>query len=172
LNRNDKASKVADLKETFKKAQFAVVADYRGLKVTELEKLRKEMRNNNAQVQIAKNTLLRLAVKGTDFENLADHFTGTTAVAFSFDEPVGSAKALSDFAKEFEALSIRGGILDGEIVSPEDIVALAKLPGKDQLRAQLLGVLTAVPTSFVRVLSAVPSSFVYALQAIKDQKEN
>lgn len=154
------------------KAQFAVVADYRGLKVSQLEKLRREMRQNNAQIQIAKNTLLRLAVQGTAFEGLADKFTGTTAVAFSFDEPVGSAKALSEFAKENEALNIRCGVLDGTLVSAEEIAALAKLPGKDQLRAQLLGLLNAVPTSFVRVLNAVPGKFVYALQAIKDQKDN
>ncbi len=172
MKRNEKVSKVSDLNETFKNAQFAVVTDYRGLKVTELEKLRQDLRTNNSQIQIAKNTLLRLAVKDTDFENLTDQFTGTTAVAFSSADPVGSAKALAEFAKEFEALNIRGGILDGELISPEDIIALSKLPGKDQLRAQLLGVLSAVPTGFVRVLSAVPGNFVYALQAIKDQKEN
>ncbi len=172
MNRNEKASKVSELNETFKKAQFAVVADYRGLKVTELEKLRSDLRNIDAEIQVAKNTLLKIAVEGTGFESLSDQFTGTTAVAFSFGDPVGSAKALAEFAEEFEALSIRAGVLDGELVSAEDITALSKLPGKDQLRAQLLAVLNAVPTGFVRVLSAVPSNLVYALQAIQDQKEN
>jgi len=172
LNRDEKAEKVKELNETFASAQFAVVTDYRGLKVTELEKLRRELRNHNANIRVAKNTLLRLAVKGTDYEGLSEELTGTTAIALTYGDPVGSAKVLVDFAKDYQALQIRSGCLDGSILSSDDIVALSKLPGKDQLRAQFLGVLSAVPSGFVRVLNAVPAGFVYALQAIKDQKEN
>jgi len=172
LNRDEKAGKVRELNETFSKAKFAVVADYRGLKVTELEKLRGELRRNNAHIQVAKNTLLKLAVEGTEYEGLSESFTGTTAIAFSYDEPVGPAKVLSDFAKEFEALEIRSAIMDGKALSADDVIALAKLPSKDQLLGQLCGVLVAVPTGFVRALNGVSSNLVYALQAIKEQKEN
>jgi large subunit ribosomal protein L10 len=172
LNRDEKAGKVRALNETFSKAKFAVVTDYRGLKVTELEKLRAELRQKNAFIQIAKNTLLKLAVKGTQYEGLDESFTGTTAIAFSFEEPVGPAKALSDFAKEFEALQIRSAVMDGRILSADDVKALAKLPSKEQLLGQLCGVLVAVPTGFVRALNGVPNNLVYALQAIKEQKEN
>jgi len=172
LNRDEKVGKVQVLNETFTKAKFAVVADYRGLKVTELEKLRGELRQVNANIQVAKNTLLKIAVEGTDYDGLTESFTGTTAVAFSYDEPVGTAKVLADFAKEFEALEIRAAILDGSVLTADDIKALAKLPSKDQLLGQLCGVLVAVPTGFVRVLNAVPSNLVYALQAIKEQKDN
>jgi large subunit ribosomal protein L10 len=172
LNRETKASKVGELNETFSKAKFAVVADYRGLKVTELEKLRAGLREQNAHIQIAKNTLLRLAVKGTDYEGLTDDFNGTTAIAFSFEEPVGPAKALAEFGKEFEALHIRSAGLDGKVLSADDVMALSKLPSKDQLLGQLCGVLAAVPTKLVRTLNAAPSNLVYALQAIKDKKEN
>ena len=172
LNRETKAAKVDELNETFSKAKFAVVADYRGLKVTELEKLRASLREQNAQIQIAKNTLLRLAVKGTEYEGLTDDFTGTTAIAISFEEPVGTAKALAEFGKEFEALQIRSAGLEGKVLSADDVVALSKLPSKDQLLGQLCGVLAAVPTKLVRTLNAAPSNLVYALQAIKDQKEN
>jgi len=172
LNRDEKAGKVQVLNETFNKAKFAVVTDYRGLKVTELEKLRRELRNNDAFIQVAKNTLLKIAVKGTDFEDLSDSFTGTTAIAFSFEEPVGTAKALSDFAKEFDALKIRSAVMDGKVLTVEDVTALAKLPTRDQLLGQLCGVLMAVPTGLVRALNGVPSNLVYALQAIKEQKEN
>jgi len=172
LNRDEKAGKVRELNETFSKAKFAVVADYRGLKVTELEKLRGELRQNNANIQVAKNTLLKLAVEGTEYEGLSESFTGTTAIAFSYDEPVGPAKVLADFAKEFEALEIRTAIMDGKVLSADDVAALAKLPSKDQLLGQLCGVLVAVPTGFVRALNGVSSNLVYALQAIKEQKEN
>ncbi|HEB69234.1 MAG TPA: 50S ribosomal protein L10 [Desulfobulbus sp.] len=172
MNRDEKAGKVRELNETFSKAKFAVVADYRGLKVTELEKLRGELRQNNANIQVAKNTLLKLAVKGTEYEGLSETFTGTTAIAFSYDEPVTPAKILSDFAKEFEALKIRSAIMDGTVLSADDVIALAKLPSKEQLLGQLCGVLVAVPTGFVRALNGVSSNLVYALQAIKEQKEN
>ncbi|MHB8810715.1 MAG: 50S ribosomal protein L10 [Desulfobulbaceae bacterium] len=172
MNRDEKSSKVSELNETFSKAKFAVVADYRGLKVTELEKLRRELKKNDAQFQVAKNTLLRLAVKGTDHEGLSEFFTGTTAVAVSFADPVASAKTLAAFAKEFEALRIRSAALDGKVLSGDDVVALSKLPGKQELRAKLLGTLAAVPTGLVRVLNGVPSKLVYVLQAIKEQKEN
>lgn len=172
MNRDEKAGKVRDLNETFSKAKFAVVADYRGLKVTELEKLRGELRQNSAVIQVAKNTLLKLAVEGTQYESLGESFTGTTAIAFSFDEPIGPAKVLSDFAKEYKSLEIRSAVMDGKVISAEDVKALAKLPTKDQLLGQLCGVLAAVPTGLVRTLNGVGSNLVYVLQAIKEQKEN
>lgn len=172
MDRNQKTSLVSELNDTFSKAKFAVVTDYRGLKVTELEKLRRVLRENDTQFQIAKNTLLRLAVKGTDYEGLSDSFTGTTAIAFSFEEPVGPAKALATFSKEYQALEIRSAGLEGSILSAEDVVALSKLPGKEELLGKLLGTMAAVPTGFVRVLNGIPQKLVYGLQAIKEQKEN
>jgi large subunit ribosomal protein L10 len=172
LNRDQKTDIISELNETFSNAKFAVVADYRGLKVTELEKLRKNLRENDAQIQVAKNTLLRLAVKGTACEGLSDFFSGTTAIAVGFKEPVGPAKALAAFAKEFNAFSIRSAVLDGTLLSADDVVALSKLPSREELLAKLLGTMAAVPTGFVRVLSAVPQKLLYALTAVKDQKEN
>lgn len=172
MDRNQKTNLVSELNETFSKAKFAVVTDYRGLKVTELEKLRHALRESDTQYLVAKNTLLRLAVKGTDFEGLVDSFTGTTAIAFGFEEPVGPAKALTAFGKEFEALQIRSAGLDGSVLSADDVIALSKLPSKEELLAKLLGTMAAVPTGFVRVLNAIPQKLVYGLQAIKDQKEN
>ena len=172
MNRNEKATMVSELNDTFSRAKFAVVTDFRGLKVTDLEKLRGSLRECDAQFQIAKNTLLRLAVKGTDYEGLSKDFVGTTAVAVSFEDPVASAKALTEFAKENEAFAIRSAGLDGSVLTAEDVKALSKLPGKDELRAMLLGTMAAVPTGFVRVLNAVPQKLAYCLQAIKEQKEN
>ncbi len=172
MNRESKALKVNELKDTFTKAKFAVVADYRGLKVTELEQLRVSLREQDAQIQVAKNTLLKLAVKDTEFEELTQEFTGTTAVAFSFDDPVGSAKALVDFGKDNEALQVRSAMFEGRVLSADDLIALSKLPTKDQLLGQLCGVLAAVPTKLVRTLNATSSNLVYVLQAIKEQKEN
>ncbi len=172
MNRENKAKKVDELNDTFARAKFAVVADYRGLKVNEFEQLRVSLREQGGEIQVAKNTLLRLAVQDTDFEGLKQDFAGTTAVAFSFDDPVGSAKALTDFIKDNEALVVRSAVFEGKALSSDDLVALSKLPTKEQLLGQLCSVLNAVPTKLVRTLNAAPSNLVYALQAIKDQKEN
>jgi large subunit ribosomal protein L10 len=93
-------------------------------------------------------------------------------VAVGFTEPVGPAKALTAFAKEFNAFSIRCASLEGSLLKAEDVDALSKLPSREELLAKLLGTMSAVPTGFVRVLSAVPQKLVYALSAVKEQKEN
>ena len=172
MNRDEKVAKVSELHSTLEKATFTVVTDYQGLKVPDIEKLRRELRKNDAQFRVVKNSLLRLTAKDTECDALKDSFAGTTAIAVSFDDPVGMAKALTDFSKEFDAMQIRSAMLDGKILSEADVVALSKLPGKDQLRAQLLALFNQVPTGFVRVLNGVPSKLVYVLQAIKDQKES
>ncbi len=172
MNRDQKTEVISALNEAFSKAKFAVVADYRGLKVSELEKLRRDLRQSDAQIQVAKNTFLRLAVKDTQFEGLTDSFTGTTAVAVGFTEPVGPAKVVSAFAKEFAAFDVRCAALEGNLLKPEDVVALSKLPSREELLAKLLGTMSAVPSGFVRVLAAVPQKLLYALSAVKDQKEN
>lgn len=172
MNRDDKVDKVRELNDSFSRANFAVVADYSGLKVSELEKLRFELRRNHAQVQVSKNTLFKLAVKNTEYEGLSDSFSGTNAVAFSFEEPVATAKVLADFVNEFDSLRIKNGVMEGKLISAEEIEAIAKLPGREQLLGQLCGVLSALPTNFVRTLNGVAGNLVYALQAIKEQKEN
>jgi large subunit ribosomal protein L10 len=171
LNREEKASIVAELSDKFAKATFAVATDYRGLKVPVFQEVRKELKKNNAEIQVAKNTLLRLAVEGTSFESMKEHFTGTTAVTVSFDDPVISAKVLVDFVKDHPELAIKVAVLNGQALTGEDLRKLARLPSKEILLGQLMSVMLAVPTSFVRVLNAVPGKMVYLLQALKDQKE-
>ncbi len=173
MDRDKKNEVISGLADSFSRAKIAVIAEYRGLKVADLEKLRKDLRAQDAHIQVAKNTLLRIAVKDTPYDNLKDSFTGTTAVAVGYTEPVGPAKVLTAFAKDFSAsFSIRSVGLDGNILDASALVALSKLPGREELLAQLLGTMAAVPTGFVRVLSAVPKKLLYALIAVKEQKEN
>jgi len=171
LQREKKSEKVQELHEVFSRAKLAVTTDYRGLKVADLEKLRRSFRQTESELRIAKNTFLRIATRETSCESLAESFTGTTAVAVGFADPVPFAKVLVDFVKEYPGMSIRSGVLDGKVLSAADVDALARLPGQNELRAQLLGVLAAVPTGLVRVLSGVPRGFLYALKGIQDQKE-
>lgn len=171
MNREEKTSIVQELSDRFSKAKIAIVADYRGLTVAEFEELRVALHKSDSEVRVAKNTLLRRAVEGTSFEVMNEQFKGTSALTVSYSDPVAPAKVLIDFAKNHQHLKIRSAVLDGSILSSADLEALSKLPSKEILLSQLLSVMQAVPTSFVRVLNAVPQKMVYALQAIHDQKE-
>lgn len=171
MNRQGKVSIVDDLSGKLEKAKIAIVTDYRGMTVSSFEKLRRELKKSNAEIQVAKNTLMRRAIEGTSFESMHDSLTGTTAVTMSFDDPVTPAKILIKFAKDYPKLVIRMGCLDGKSLNVSDLEALSKLPSKEVLLSKLLYALNGVPTNFVRVLNALPTKLVYALQAVKDQKE-
>jgi large subunit ribosomal protein L10 len=170
LKRKEKASVVEELKGKFAEAKIAIVTDYCGLTVPVLEELRRELQKNNAEIRVAKNTLLRKAVEGSSFEGLTESFKGTTAVTVSYDDPVAPAKILTEFAKKNPKLEIRTASLEGQMLSASDIEALSSLPSKEVLLAKLLSVMNGVPTGLVQVLSGVPRKMLYALQAIGDQK--
>jgi len=171
LNRDDKAAIVAELNDSFSRARFSAVADYCGLKVADLEKMRRELRAVQSEIRIAKNTLLKRAATDTACESLSGDFTGTTAIVVAYDDPVAPAKVLAKFAEDYEKFQLRSAVLEGEKITVDKIVALSKLPSKEVLLGQLLSVMNGVPTALVRVLSGVPRTFLYGLQAIKDQKE-
>ncbi len=155
----------------FNRAKFSVVADYCGLKVSELEKVRKELRGCDTEIRIAKNTLLKRAVADTACESLSEDFSGTTAIVVAYDDPVSPAKVLAKFAEDHKKFELRSAVLEGEKITIDNIIALSKLPTKEILLGQLLSVMNGVPTALVRVLSGVPRTFLYGLQAIKEQKE-
>ncbi len=155
----------------FSRAKFSVVADYCGLKVSDLEKIRKDLRDCKSEIRIAKNTLLKRAVADTSCESLADDFTGTTAIVMAYDDPVAPAKILAKSAEAFGKFELRSAVLEGEKITVDNIIALSKLPSREILLGQLLSVMNGVPTALVRVLSGVPRTFLFGLQAIKDQKE-
>lgn len=171
MNREEKAKVVEELNGKFDKSTFAVVADYQGLTVPVLQELRHELRRNDAEFRVAKNSLLSRAIKGTGHEGLEEFFAGTSAITFSYGDPVLPAKILTEFSKDHTKLQVRSAMLNGKLLTQEDITALSKLPSKDILLGQMLSVLLAVPTGLVRVLSGVPRAFLYALQGIKGNKE-
>jgi len=171
LNRDEKVTIVSELNDSFKRAKLTVVADYCGLKVSEFQKIRIELKDCNSEIRVAKNTLLKRAVVDTDNEALSDDFTGTTAVILGYEDPVSPAKVVTKFADDFGKFVIRSAALEGEKIAIEELIALSKLPSKEVLLGQLLSTWNNVPTGLVQVLTGVPRTFVYALQALKDQKE-
>ncbi len=170
--RLDKKQKITeDLHERFSKSVIVVVADYKGLDVSSMNALRRKLREEDIEFQVAKNTLLIRAAKDTEAALIADYFKGPSAVALSYTDPVAPAKILAQFAKENQKLEIKGGVLKNKVLDVDAIKALAKLPSREVLLGQLLSVLNEVPTSFVRTIAEIPRSLLNVLTAIRDQKE-
>jgi len=170
VNRQNKQNVVETLHAAWTEATTGVVTHYRGLTVTEMGSLRRDLRSAEVKMQVVKNTLARRAAEGTDFAVAEEFFSGPTAIAYGTD-PVALAKALSDFAKSNKALKILGGVLDGKRLDQADVKALASLPSREVLLAMMLGSMQAPLSGFVRTLNEVPASFVRTLAAVRDQKE-
>ena len=172
MNKENKQQVVAELHDKLQKANAVFLADFRGMNVGKATELRDELRKASVEYKVVKNTLLDLASRDTDKESLQPFFKGPTAVALSYDDPVAAAKVLSRFAKEQQAtFKLKAGVLTGKPISVTDIQALADLPSREVLIAKLLGTMQAPVSNFVGVLAAVPGSFVRALDAIRSQKE-
>jgi large subunit ribosomal protein L10 len=169
VNRQDKQNVVESLHAAWLDANTGVVTHYRGLSVAQMGTLRRSLRSAKVNMQVVKNTLARRAAEGTGFTAAEEFFSGPTAIAYGND-PVALAKALSDFAKENDALKILGGVLDGKRLDEVGVKALASLPPREVLLAKLLGSLQSPLSGFVRTLNEVPASFVRTLAAIRDQK--
>jgi len=170
LKRSEKQQIVDQLHQRFLESKIVILTDYKGLDVETINALRRKLKAANIVYRVVKNTLLIRAAEETDVGLIKDYFTGPSAVAMSLDDPVASAKVLSDFAKENENLEIKVGVMDGRILDLNAIKSLSALPSREVMLGRLLCVMNAVPTSLVRALSNVPERLLYALQAIKDQK--
>jgi large subunit ribosomal protein L10 len=170
LNLEQKKAVVAQVSDKLTDAQAAVVAEYRGLTVSQMTELRGKAREAGVYLQVVKNTLVRRAVKGTQFECLDDHLVGPLAFAASAD-PVAVAKVVDEFAKANEKFAVMAGAMSGKLMSQAEIQALAKLPSREELLAKLLGTMQAPVQKFVQTLNEVPASFVRTLAAVRDSKQ-
>jgi large subunit ribosomal protein L10 len=155
LTRRQKEEQVAELHEKFDRATSVFVADYRGLGVSQMERLRGGLRQaeaSDSEFRVAKNSILRLASEGSRAAGLKEHFTGTTSIAMSFGDPVSLAKTLVDYAKDNEAFELRSAMLEGEILGQAEISKLATLPSLDELRGKIVGLLQAPASKLARLL--------------------
>lgn len=167
----EKKQIVLELHEKLSKSKVVIVTDYKGLNVETMTELRRKLRDAQVDYRVVKNTLMVRAAQETSVELIKEQFTGPSAIAMSFDDPVSPAKVLTEFAKKNDKLQIKAGVMEDKVLDLAGIKALANLPSREILLGQLLSVMVGVPTGFVRVLNGVPQKLMYALQAIKDQKE-
>ncbi|WP_106767178.1 50S ribosomal protein L10 [Paenibacillus faecalis] len=143
------------LTSKFRESATTVVADYRGLNVSQVTELRKQLREAGVEFQVLKNSLLRRATAAAELTDLDEALTGPTAVAFSVEDAVAPAKILNDFAKKNDALKLKGAVVEGRVVGVEEIKALAELPSREGLLSMLLSVLQAPMRNFALAVKAV-----------------
>ena len=174
LTRQQKEKEVDVLQEKLARAAGLVAVDYRGLTVGQTDELRAKLREvgaGNFEYRVAKNTLLRRAVAGTDAERFAGLCSGPTALGIAYEEPSALAKILVEFAKENEKLAIRGGLVDGELVDASGVERISKLPGKQELRGMLAGTLQAPLRNLAGTMYALLGHMRNALEQRQSQLE-
>jgi large subunit ribosomal protein L10 len=172
LNKQNKEQVVTEMHEKLSRAKAVFLADFRGMSVDKATTLRNDLRGADVEYQVIKNTLLQIASSETDCAVLAPHFKGPTAVAMTYSDPVAAAKVLAKYAKEQQAtFKLKAAVLSGKMITVPEIQALAELPSREVLIAKMLGSMNAPATNFVGVLAAVPGSFVRVLNSIRIQKE-
>jgi len=165
-----KSEKIEHYKEQFENAKVAVVADYRGYSVTQIQKLRRGLQKENADLTVTKNTLCKIATKGTGFEIIEELLKGPTAIAFGYGDEVSAAKVLSRFIKEEKLGEIMGAVLDGKLLSSAEAKNLAELPTKEELYAKMLGSINSPASGIVYSVNGVMSALVRAVDAVAKTK--
>lgn len=167
MERAAKEQVIGEIKETFANVTSVVVADYRGIDVPTVTHIRDEFRKIGCGYRVLKNTLVKIAIKGSEMEPLSQLLVGPTALMWSTESPSVPAKLALQFAKEQEKFVVKGGYYDGQVLDAKGIERLSKLPGKPELQATMLMTFLAAPQDFVRQIGAGPMNFMYLLDARK-----
>lgn len=171
MRKPEKAEIVQAIQGKVAKSQIGILTDFKGLTVEEMTMLRRQLRESQAELTVVKNTLLRrAAADDSPIGPLTPHFTGPNALTLGYGDPVALTKVLIKFAQDKPQLRIKAGVLGGQGLSPQELEAFSKLPAREVLLAQLLGVLQGVPTGLVTVLAGVIRNLLNVLVAYRDKK--
>ncbi|NLN07721.1 MAG: 50S ribosomal protein L10 [Firmicutes bacterium] len=170
ITREKKEKIVSEIKTDLSRAKAAIVTDYRGLNVEQITSLRRALRAEKVKYMVVKNTLAKRAAQELGITGLDAYLEGPTAIAYGFEDPVAPAKILTKFAKEFEFLKLKGGLLEGALMDTAMIKTLADLPSREVLLAKLAGAFAAPMTGFAGAAQALLRKFVATLDAVREKK--
>jgi len=170
MRKDEKSALVAELTASFDRASIALLSEYKGVKAGESDDMRRRIRAVNGEFRVAKNTLVRLAIKDTRYAALESSLVGPLGLVLSYADPVALAKTVSSLKELGERFKIRGGVLDGKPITAAEVEALASLPPREVIFAQLLGLLQAPATQLARLLNEPGSSLARLLSAIEKKQ--
>lgn len=172
LKLEDKKAIVAEVEGVASKALAAVTVEYRGLTVVQMTRLRSEARKQGVYLRVVRNTLARRAVENTAFVCLQEMLVGPLMLAFSLNEPGAAARLIKNFSKEYEKLVVKALVFEGKLLSANDLDRLASLPTRDEALSQLMAVMKAPISKFVRTLAEPPAKMARTFAALRDQKQS
>lgn len=167
----EKKAIVAEVNETAASALSLVVADARGVAVSDMTALRQSARDNQVMLRVVRNTLAKRALEGTDYECINEALTGPSLFGFSMEDPGAAARLFKDFAKQNDKFEVKALSISGKLLGAEQLDVLAKLPTRDQALSMLMSVIQAPTTKLVQTMNEVPGKLVRTLAAVRDQKE-
>lgn len=170
LKRQEKHEAVEKLTHLLANSSASILTDYRGLKVAEITELRRKLRDLGAEYRVVKNTLTARAAKSAGIEGLEQWLEGPVAIAFGTQDPAAVAKALNDFARTHKVFAIKAGVLEGQVIGPESVQALAALPSREELLARVVGGFQAPISGLVSVLQGNIRQLVYVVNAIQEKQ--
>ena len=162
---------LASIKEDLDGVSAMWVVDYRGLTVKEMQQLRRDIRETGSVLKVYKNTLMHIALADAELPTLDDMLQGPSAFVFCGDDVAAAAKAVKEFAKSNDVLEIKGGIMDGAAVSAAEVEAIASLPSREQLMAQIAGAISGVARGLATTINGVPRGLAQVVKAVAEQKE-
>jgi large subunit ribosomal protein L10 len=171
LERQKKEKVVEELGSKLRKLDYLFLTEYSGMTVAQITRLRRELRNVGAEFTVIKNSLLKIASKGTKAEALQDKFDGPNAIMSIYKDPISAARVVASIAKEVPNLKLKAGYLGERLITADEILKLATLPSREALLGKLVGVLKGQPARLVYALSANLNKLMLVLNSIKTQKE-
>lgn len=168
-----KNNKVEEIKEIIAKAKVAIVSDYRGFSVADITNLRRRLQKEDGDYTVVKNTLAKIAIKDTQFEGLEEFLKGPSGIAFGFGDEVAPAKVILKYLKEAKkANEVKGGVLDGKIITAKEVRAISELPSKPELIAKIMGSLSSPAQGLTNTVNGVARALVCAMEEVRKKKES